>query len=73
MNFAAWIPLFVLGFGAFVVGIWHLITHPVPYMPKWAWALLLLVTFPIGAVVYIAVIVYGAGVQREDAEGRTTE
>lgn len=73
MNFAAWIPLFVIGFGVFVVSFWHLLTHPVPYMPKWAWALLLVVTFPVGAVVYIAVIVYGAGVQREDAEGRSGE
>ncbi len=73
MNFAAWIPLFVIGFGVFAVSFWHLVTHPVPYMPKWAWALLLVVTFPVGAVVYIAVIVYGAGVQREDAEGRSGE
>jgi len=73
VNFAAWMPLFLIGLVLLVVGIWHLFTHPVPYMPKWAWAVLLIVTFPIGSVVYIAVIIYGAGVQREDAEGRTIE
>lgn len=73
MNFAAWLPLFLIGVAVLAVSVWHILTHPVPYMPKWAWALLVVVTFPIGAVVYIAVVMFGAGVQREDAEGRNIE
>jgi len=70
MNFAAWLPITLVF--AFIAGvaIWHLVTHDVPFMPKWAWALLIIVTFPIGSVVYIAVVMFGAGTEREDAQGR---
>ncbi len=42
-------------------------------MPKWAWAVLIVVGMPIGALVYIAVVILRSGVQREDAEGRNIE
>jgi hypothetical protein len=40
-------------------------------MPKWAWALFILIAMPLGSFVYLAVVVAGAGVQRDDAEGRS--
>jgi len=70
MNFAAWTPIFVVVVVLTLVSLGHLATHRVPYMPKWAWALLIIVGMPIGGAVYIAVVVFGSGVQREDAEGR---
>ena len=48
----------------------HLARNEVPYMSKWAWALLIVLTMPLGGVIYLLVVVLGAGVQREDAEGR---
>ncbi len=69
MNLEAWLPIFIifaLFSGALLV---HLSRHDVPFMPKWAWALLIILTMPLGGVVYLLVF-YGAGVQREDAEGR---
>ncbi len=71
MNFAAWIPIFAVGIAFSAVVLVHLATHQVPFMPKWAWALLILVTMPLGGVVYLLIVVFGAGV-REDAEGKHT-
>lgn len=51
----------------------HLITHDVPYMPKWAWALMIVVMLPLGGIVYLLVVVMSAGVQRPDAEGRIVD
>jgi hypothetical protein len=70
VNFAAWFPIFVamvLFTGALLV---HLATHDVAYMPKWAWAAFLVLTMPLGGFAYLAVVVFGAGTPREDAEGR---
>ena len=70
MNFAAWLPIFLAALvfsGALLV---HLFTHDVPYMPKWAWAALIVFTMPLGGIVYLLVIA-GVGTQREDAEGRS--
>lgn len=70
MNFAAWIPLFAV-FAVFsLVMLGHLARTDVPYMPKWAWAVLIVVTMPLGGVLYLVVVVLGGGAQREDAEGR---
>ncbi len=73
MNFAAWTPIFAVVLLLTLGSLGHLATHRVPYMPKWAWAVLIVVGMPIGALVYIAVVIFGWGVQREDAEGRTGE
>jgi membrane protease YdiL (CAAX protease family) len=73
MNFASWAPIFVIVIVVTVFSLGHLATNRVPYMPKWAWAVLIIVGMPIGGVVYIAVVIFGSGVQREDAEGRNIE
>lgn len=73
MNFEAWLPIFVVGGVATGVALWHMATHDVPFMPKWGWALLVIVTFPVGSLVYIAVVIFGAGTHRGDAEGRFTD
>lgn len=70
MNLAAWLPFFVL-FAVFsLVLLVHLVRNEVPYMPKWAWALLIVLTMPLGGVLYVVVVILGGGTQREDAEGR---
>lgn len=70
MNFAAWLPLFAV-FALFsTVMLVHLARTDVPYMPKWAWALLIVITMPLGGVLYLVVVVMGGGVERQDAEGR---
>ena len=70
MNFAAWLPIFAIVAVFTIAVLAHLFTHDVPYMPKWAWAALIILTAPIGGIVYLLVIA-GIGTQREDAEGRT--
>ncbi len=70
MNFSAWLPIAAVFLVAAAVAFWHLATHRVPYMPKWAWILLVIVGFPFGSIIYIAVVMFGAGTVREDAEGR---
>jgi hypothetical protein len=70
VNFSAWIPVFLL-VGVFtVILLVHLARHAAPYMPKWAWALLIILTAPAGGFIYLAIVVAGAGTGREDAEGR---
>ena len=71
MNFAAWFPIFALAALFSIVLLVHLARHDVPYMPKWAWALLIVLTMPLGGLVYLIVVIGGAG-GREDAEGRLT-
>jgi ABC-type transport system involved in cytochrome bd biosynthesis fused ATPase/permease subunit len=73
VNFEAWLPIFVLAVVFSAVLLVHLFTHDVPFMPKWAWALLIVLTMPLGGVIYLMVVVAGAGTQREDAEGRTPQ
>ncbi len=72
MNFASWTPIFVIVIVITLIALGHLATHRVPYMPKWAWGLLIVVGMPVGGLVYIAVVMLGWGVQRDDAEGRDT-
>ncbi len=70
MNFIAWTPFFVV-FAVFIGwSLWHLAHHDSPYMPKWAWVLLIVFAVPVGTLIYFLVAVLGAGVQRSDAEGR---
>ncbi len=69
MNFSAWMPIFIAVAVFTVAMLAHLITHPVPYMPKWAWALLIVFTAPLGGGIYALVVIAGAGTRVEDAEG----
>lgn len=70
MNFSAWLPIFLLAVAFSAILLVHLSRNDVPYMSKWAWAALIVLTMPLGGVVYLLVVVLGAGIQREDAEGR---
>ena len=70
MNLAAWIPLFAVGIAFTAIMLWHLATHEVGFMSKGAWAALIVVTMPLGGLIYLLVAVLGAGIQRPDAEGR---
>lgn len=70
MNLVSWLPITGVFLVIAVAALWHLATHPVPFMPKWAWAVLILLGFPFGPIVYIVVVVFGVGTHREDAEGR---
>jgi len=69
VNFESWIPIFTVVAVFSLAVLVHLATHEVPYMPKWAWALLIVLTAPLGGAVYLIVVVAGAG-GRSDAEGR---
>ena len=73
MNLGAWVPLALVFVVVAAIALWHLASHDVPYMPKWAWALLIIFTFPIGSLIYIAVVMFGAGTPRQDAEGRAAD
>ena len=53
-TFAALAPLFlvVVGFVAYCLA--DMVRHPdVRHLPRWAWALLSLVSMPLGAVAYL--------------------
>ena len=55
MNFIAWTPFFVV-FALFIAWtLWHLARHDSPYMPKWAWALLIVFAMPVGTLIYLLV------------------
>ena len=69
MNLTASLPIFAAIVVFTIVVLVHLGTHEVPYMPNWAWAALIVLTMPIGGIIYLLVI-GGVGTQREDAEGR---
>ena len=69
MNFIAWTPFLVLFAGFIIWSLWHLSRHDSPFMPKWAWALLIVFAMPVGTLIYLLVAVLGAGVQRQDTEG----
>jgi hypothetical protein len=73
VNFSVWVPMLAIVVLFSVLLLVHLVMHDVPYMPKWAWALMIVVTMPLGGIVYVLVVVMAAGVQRPDAEGRVTD
>ena len=70
MNFAAWLPIFIIVAVFTAALLVYLATHDAPYMPKWAWAALIVLTMPVGGIIYLLVVA-GVGTQREDAEGRS--
>lgn len=54
-NWAAWVPVIVLGL-AFVVYCWvDIARHEVRYLPKWVWAIIAAISIPIGGVVYLVI------------------
>lgn len=69
MNLSAWLPLFAVGIVFSIAVLIHLARNDAPFMPKWAWAAIIVFTMPLGGVMYLLVVA-GVGVQREDAEGR---
>lgn len=73
MNFSAWFPIFILIAVFTLWCLWHLVRHDATFMPKWAWALLIVFAMPLGGIVYVLVSVLDAGEHRVDAEGRTPQ
>lgn len=71
MNLAAWLPIFLVCAAFSVAMLAHLFSHDVPYMPKWAWAALIVLTMPLGGFVYLLVVIIGAGLQPPEVEGRS--
>jgi uncharacterized membrane protein YczE len=55
VPWAALAPVFVIVLGFVIYCLVDLARSPVKYLPKWAWALICLVSVPIGGIVYLAV------------------
>ncbi|MGV9667395.1 PLDc N-terminal domain-containing protein [Nocardia niigatensis] len=52
---AALVPLIVVGLG-FVGFCWYdLYLTQVKYLPKWAWAIICLISIPLGGIIYLIV------------------
>lgn len=49
------IPVLVLAVGLILWALIDLVRRPVRYLPKWAWALIVLLVIPLGPVVYLVV------------------
>ena len=73
MNFIAWMPIFAAVVAFAIFCLWHLSKNEPRFIPKWGWALLIVLTAPVGSVIYVLVEVLDAGVTRSDAEGRTPQ
>ena len=55
VNIAALLPLILLAL-AFVVYCWvDIYRNDVKHLPKWAWAIITLVSIPIGGIIYLIV------------------
>jgi hypothetical protein len=53
VEWAAFAPVIVLAV-AFVVFCWvDIARHPVRHLPKWAWAVICVISIPLGGVVYL--------------------
>jgi len=56
INWAAFAPILVLLLAFIAYCLVDLARHPVKYLPKWAWALIIcLFSVPIGGIVYLIV------------------
>jgi len=55
MNFVAWFALSSVFLLLTAVSLIHIVTHPIAHMPRWAWALLVIFTFPVGSILYFVV------------------
>lgn len=55
VNWAAVAPIIVLAL-AFVAYCWmDIARNEVKHLPKWAWAIISLISIPIGGIVYLAI------------------
>lgn len=71
MDFIAWIPIFAVSALLSAWALWHVSRNSPSFMPKWSWAILIVFTTPLGALIYALVEVFDTGVKRDDAEGRS--
>ena len=55
LPLAAVLPLVVLGVAFVAYCLVDLARHDVRYLPKWAWALICLVSIPVGGIVYLII------------------
>ena len=73
MNFSAWMPIFLAIAALVAFCLWHLAKNDPSFMPKWGWALLVILAAPVGSLIYVVVEVFDAGVKRPDAHGRAPQ
>src|SRR5690606_24518944 len=50
---AVWIVLTVVA-AIILVALIDLVRHDVRHLPKWAWAIIVVVSFPLGVILYVA-------------------
>ena len=63
INWAALAPVLLLAL-AFVVWCWVDISrNEVRYLPKWLWAIICLISIPVGGIVYLLVGREGSGIR----------
>lgn len=55
VNWAAWAPLILLAVVIVGYALFDLARSEVRYLPKWAWAMLCILSIPFGAIVYLLV------------------
>lgn len=55
IPWAALAPLIVVAAGFVIYCLVDLARHEVRYLPKWAWALICMVSVPLGGIVYLLV------------------
>jgi hypothetical protein len=51
----ALLPLAVLAIGFVAYCLYDLARHNVRYLPKWVWAVICLISIPVGGIVYLLV------------------
>jgi hypothetical protein len=55
VNWAAIAPLLVLAVAVVAYGWWDLSRSEVQLLPKWAWALIIIISVPMGVIAYFLV------------------
>lgn len=55
INWAALLPIVVLAIAFVTYCLVDLARHEVRHLPKWAWALICLLSVPLGGIVYLLV------------------
>lgn len=55
MNAAAITPLVVVAVGFVAFCLYDLTRTDVRWLPKWVWALIILLSIPLGGIVYLAI------------------
>lgn len=55
IPWAAIAPIILLWVAYMVFGLRDIATHDVRYLPKWAWALILVLSVPAGGIIYFLV------------------